>query len=164
MAGAGDQVREHERVYPTGPHVVGSLVLDLAWQTVRRQPGRYVAAMGAVAAAVMLVLIAGGLYLGLLEAMISYPGSLSGEIVVAEAGGSATMLHSSSHLPKDAAETLRKIPGVQSAFDSASTKFRAGATSPATKFPPPQDRRFSLQDAPCLPARSRRRFRLRRRV
>ena len=115
--GSEGQVREHERVYPTGPNLVGSLVLELAWQTVRRQPGRYVAAMGAVAAAVMLVLIAGGLYLGLLEAMISYPGTLSGEIVVAEAGGSATMLHSSSHLPRDAAETLRKIPGVQSAFE-----------------------------------------------
>jgi len=92
-------------------------VLELAWQTVRRQPGRYVAAMGAVAAAVMLVMIAGGLYLGLLEAMIRYPRSLPGEIVVAEAGGSATMLHSSSHLPKDAAETIRKIPGVQSAYE-----------------------------------------------
>jgi putative ABC transport system permease protein len=92
-------------------------VLELAWQTVRRQPGRYVAAMGAVAAAVMLVFIAGGLYLGLLEAMIRYPRSLAGEIVVAESGGSATMLHSSSRLPKDAAETVRKLPGALSAYE-----------------------------------------------
>jgi putative ABC transport system permease protein len=92
-------------------------MLELAWQTVRRQPGRYVAATGAVAAAVMLVFIAGGLYLGLLEAMIRYPRSLAGAIVVAEAGGSATMLHSSSHLSQDAAETLRKLPGVQSAYE-----------------------------------------------
>jgi putative ABC transport system permease protein len=92
-------------------------VLELAWQTVRRQPGRYVAAMGAVAAAVMMVFIAGGLYLGLLDAMIRYPRSLPGEIVVAQSGGSATMLHSSSNLPHDAADTLRKLPGVQSAFE-----------------------------------------------
>ncbi len=92
-------------------------MFELAWQTVRRQPGRYVAAMGAVAAAVMLVLIAGGLYLGLLDAMIRYPRSLPGDIVVAEAGGSATMLHSSSHLPRDAAETLRNLPGVKSAYE-----------------------------------------------
>src|SRR5689334_23729408 len=65
----------------------------------------------------MLVSIAGGLYLGLLDAMISYPRSLPGEIVVAEAGGSATMLHSSSHLPQDAAETLRNLPGVQAAWE-----------------------------------------------
>ena len=76
-------------------------MLELAWQTVRRQPGRYVAAMGGVAAAVMLVFIASGLYLGLVDAMIRYPRSLPGEIVVAEAGGSATMLHSSSHLAQD---------------------------------------------------------------
>lgn len=92
-------------------------MLELAWQTVRRQPGRYVAAMAAVAAAVMLVLVAGGLYLGLLEAMVRFPRSLPGAIVVAEAGGSATMLHSSSHLPQDTAETLRKLPGVRSAWE-----------------------------------------------
>jgi putative ABC transport system permease protein len=89
-------------------------VLELAWQTVRRQPGRYVAAVGAVAASVMLVFVAAGLYLGLLSAMVRYPASLSGAIVVAESGGSATMLHSSSHLPNEAADTLRALPGVQS--------------------------------------------------
>jgi len=73
--------------------------------------------MGAVASAVMLVFVAGGLYLGLLEAMIRYPRSLPGEIVVAQSGGSATMLHSSSRLPKDAAETLRKLPGVLRAHE-----------------------------------------------
>ncbi len=92
-------------------------MLDLARQTVRRQPGRYVAAMGGVAAAVMLVIIASGLYLGLVDAMIRYPRSLPGEIVVAEAGGSATMLHSSSHLAQDAADTIRKIPGVAGAYE-----------------------------------------------
>jgi putative ABC transport system permease protein len=92
-------------------------VLELAWQTVRRQPGRYVAAVGAVAAAVMLVFVAGGLYLGLLEAMIRYPRSLPGQIVVAEAGGSATMLHSSSNLGMDAAEQIRKLPGVRSVWE-----------------------------------------------
>jgi putative ABC transport system permease protein len=92
-------------------------VLELAWQTVRRQPGRFVAAMGAVASAVMLVFVAGGLYLGLLEAMISYPRSLPGEVVVAESGGSATMLHSSSRLPKDAAEAVQQLPGVDHAYE-----------------------------------------------
>ena len=103
------------RVAPAG--IAGFPVLELAWQTVRRQPGRYVAAMGAVAAAVMLVFIAGGLYLGLLEAMIRYPRSLPGEIVVAEAGGSATLLHSSSHLDRDAAATIRRLPGVATAYE-----------------------------------------------
>ena len=92
-------------------------MFELAWQTVRRQPGRYVAAMGAVAAAVMMVFVAGGLYIGLLDAMIRYPRSLPGQIVVAEAGGSATMLHSSSNLGKDAAATIRQIPGVASAAE-----------------------------------------------
>jgi putative ABC transport system permease protein len=108
--------RRHPPAIPTG-RLSTSIVLELAWQTVRRQPGRYVAAVGAVAAAVMLVLIAGGLYLGLLDAMIRYPRSLPGAIVVAEAGGSATMLHSSSHLARDAAETIRRIPGVASAYE-----------------------------------------------
>ena len=110
--------REEEpraQVEPAG--IDGFPVLELAWQTVRRQPGRYVAALGAVAAAVMLVFIAGGLYLGLLDAMIRYPRSLPGEIVVAEAGGSATLLHSSSHLDRDAAETIRKLPGVATAWE-----------------------------------------------
>jgi putative ABC transport system permease protein len=92
-------------------------VFELAWQSIRRQPGRYAAAVGAVAAAVMLVVLAGGLYLGLLEAMIRYPRSLPGEIVVAQAGGSATMFHSSSHLPVDAADTVRRLPGVASAWE-----------------------------------------------
>jgi putative ABC transport system permease protein len=92
-------------------------VFEIAWQTVRRQPGRYVAAMGAVAAAVMMVFVAGGLYVGLLDAMIRYPRSLAGQIVVAESGGSATMLHSSSNLGKDAAETIRQLPGVASAYE-----------------------------------------------
>jgi putative ABC transport system permease protein len=92
-------------------------VLELAWQTVRRQPGRFVAATGAVASAVMLVIVAGGLYLGLLDAMIRYTRSLPGDVVVAESGGSATMLHSSSRLPKDAAETVRRLPGVEHAYE-----------------------------------------------
>jgi putative ABC transport system permease protein len=53
----------------------------------------------------------------LLEAMIRYPRSLLGQIVVAEAGGSATMLHSSSNLGKDAAEQIRKLPGVRSVWE-----------------------------------------------
>src|SRR5262245_2375921 len=65
----------------------------------------------------MLVFIAGGLYLGLLEAMIRYPRSLPGEIVVAQSGGSATMLHSSSQLSVDAADTIRSLPGVASAYE-----------------------------------------------
>jgi putative ABC transport system permease protein len=87
-------------------------VFELAWQNARRQPGRLAASAGAVASSVMLVLVAGGLYLGLLAAIAGYPRSLPGAVVVTEAGGSATMLHSSSHLAADAVRTVTAVDGV----------------------------------------------------
>jgi ABC-type lipoprotein release transport system permease subunit len=92
-------------------------VLELAWQTVRRQPGRFAAAAGAVASAVMLVMVAGGLYLGLLDAMLRYVRTLPGEIVVTEKSGTAALFHSSSRLSRDAADTVRGLPGVADAAE-----------------------------------------------
>lgn len=87
-------------------------MLELAWQMARHRPGRVAASAGAVASAVMLVLVAAGLYVGLLDAIDRYPRSLPGDVVVAEAGGSATLLHASSRLSPEVVRTVRGVEGI----------------------------------------------------
>jgi len=60
----------------------------------------------------MLVLVAVGLYLGLLDAVARWPGSLPGDLVIAEAGGSATLLHTSSSLAPERVAAVRATPGI----------------------------------------------------
>jgi hypothetical protein len=87
-------------------------VLELAWQSVRRLPRRFAASAGAVSSGVMLVLTAVGLYLGLLDAVARWPGSLPGDFVISEAGGSSTLLHTSSSLAPERVEAVRATPGI----------------------------------------------------
>jgi putative ABC transport system permease protein len=88
-------------------------VLDVAWQSVRRTPAPFAASAGSVAAAVVLSLIGVGIYLGLLDGMVRYLRTLPGEIVVAEAGGAASLFHTSSNLPPGTAAALAALPGVE---------------------------------------------------
>jgi putative ABC transport system permease protein len=60
----------------------------------------------------MLVLVATAIYFGVLEAVVGYPRTLPGDVVVGEAGASAALLHTSSRLPAGAVRDLRKLPGV----------------------------------------------------
>lgn len=62
----------------------------------------------------MLVLVATGIYFGILHAIVGYPQTLPGEIVVGEMGASAALLHTSSRLPAGALTALRRTPGVAS--------------------------------------------------
>jgi putative ABC transport system permease protein len=87
-------------------------VLLVAWQNVRRQPGRFAASASAVAVAVVLAVFVVGLYVGLLESILEYPKSLPGEVVVAEEGASVIMIRSSSRLPADAERRVAAVPGV----------------------------------------------------
>jgi ABC-type lipoprotein release transport system permease subunit len=87
-------------------------VLGFAWQAFRRQPARVAASVGAVASSVMLVVVAGGVYLGLLDAMVRWPRTLRGDVVVSEAGSGAMLLRSSSRLSPAAARAVRAVPGV----------------------------------------------------
>ena len=87
-------------------------MLLVAWQNVRRQPGRFAASAGAVAVAVLLALFVSGLYLGLLDSIIEYPRSLPGDVVVAEEGASVIMIRSSSRLPTDTERVVAAVPGV----------------------------------------------------
>lgn len=87
-------------------------MLELAWQSVRRFPRRFAASAGAVSSSVMLVLVAVGLYLGLLDAVAQWPRSLPGDFVVSEAGGSATLLHASSALTAERVAAVRAVDGL----------------------------------------------------
>jgi putative ABC transport system permease protein len=87
-------------------------VLPVAWEAVRRQPGRFAALASAVALAILLVVVTTGIYFGLLDALIAYPRTLPGEVVVAEAGGSALFMRSASRLRHDAVAAVRALPGV----------------------------------------------------
>jgi len=87
-------------------------VLGFAWQALRRQPARVAASVGAVASSVMLVVVAGGVYLGLLDAMVGWPRTLRGDVVVSEAGSGAMLLRSSSRLAPAVQRAVRAVPGV----------------------------------------------------
>jgi putative ABC transport system permease protein len=93
------------------------VLLRLAWENTRHEPGRLAASAGAVASSVMLVLVAVGLYFGLLDAIVSWPRSLPGALVVAEDGGSATLLHASSRLDEATVAAVRRTPGVAAAHE-----------------------------------------------
>lgn len=84
----------------------------LAWQHLRRQPWRFAAAAGSIASSALLVLTVVGLYLGLVEAIVTWPRTLPGDLVVGQAGTSAMMLHSSSQLAADVVRTVQAVPGV----------------------------------------------------
>ena len=60
----------------------------------------------------LLVLLTAGVYLGLVDAIVAYPRTLGGDVVVAEAGSSPTFMRSTSRLPLDAADRVARIPGV----------------------------------------------------
>ena len=87
-------------------------MLAFAWRQIRRQPWRFAASAGSVASSVALVLVIAGLYRGLLDALVRWPQSLPGDVVVAEAGGSATLLHVSSQVPPAVEAAVRGTPGV----------------------------------------------------
>jgi putative ABC transport system permease protein len=60
----------------------------------------------------MLVLVATGIYFGILGSVVGYPSTLSGDVVVTEAGASAALTHTSSRLPAGTTAALRQLPGV----------------------------------------------------
>lgn len=87
-------------------------MLAVAWQHVRREPVRFAALVAAVALPVLLVLVTSSVYLGLLDAMVAFPRSLPGDLVVTEAGASPIFMRSTSRIPRDAVERVRTVPGV----------------------------------------------------
>lgn len=87
-------------------------LLRVAWCSTRRHPGRFVALTASIALPVLLVLLTAGVYLGLVDAIVAFPRTLGGDVVVAEAGSSPTFMRSSSRLPLDAADRVARLPGV----------------------------------------------------
>jgi putative ABC transport system permease protein len=87
-------------------------VLALAWQTVRRQPGRFLALATVVALPIVLVLVVSAVYVGLLDAMIAYPSSLPGDVVAVESGATPIFMRSGSRLAPDVLAEVRAVPGV----------------------------------------------------
>jgi len=87
-------------------------VLDVAWRQVRRQPGRFVALAVAVALPVVLALLPTAAYLGLLDALVAYPRTLPGDVIVAEVGSSPVLMRSSSRLPRATVDAVSAVPGV----------------------------------------------------
>jgi putative ABC transport system permease protein len=87
-------------------------VLALAWQTVRRQPGRFLALAAVVALPIVLVLVVSAVYVGLLDAMVAYPRSLPGDVVAVESGATPIFMRSGSRLRPDVLEAVRAVPGV----------------------------------------------------
>ncbi len=89
-------------------------MLEVAWQQLRRTPGLLAALVLAIALPVLLVLVTSSVYLGLLEAMVAFPRTLAGDLVVTEAGGSPIFMRSTSRLEHEVAAQLRAVPGVAS--------------------------------------------------
>jgi len=87
-------------------------VLDVAWQQVRRQPGRFVALAVAVALPVVLVLLPTAAYLGLLDALVAYPRTLPGDVIVSQVGSSPVLMRSSSRLARETVQAVAAVPGV----------------------------------------------------
>lgn len=87
-------------------------MFEIAWESVRQAPRRFVVLASSIAVSVLLVLVGCGLYVGLLESIVVYLGSLPGDFVLAEAGASVTALHSSSRLGPDVATAASAVPGV----------------------------------------------------
>ncbi len=92
-------------------------MLRVAWQSVRRQPGRFVNSAAVVAACVNLVLACDGFYLGMQDATLRYLRTLPGALIVAQRGGSATLLQGASRLPRDLAAAVRGVDGVAAVRD-----------------------------------------------
>ncbi|HZP40779.1 MAG TPA: ABC transporter permease [Candidatus Binatia bacterium] len=90
------------------------MTLELAWETLRRAPGRLAAVALAVAVAVALVVVLGSLYFGLLAGHLEYLRTLPGDVVVCEAGVPlVTTLLQTSRLPATTADEIRRVPGVR---------------------------------------------------
>ncbi len=89
-------------------------MLAVAWHNVRGEPGRCAALALAIALPVLLVLVTSGVYLGLLDAMVAFPRSLPGDVVVTEAGASPIFMRSTSRIAPAAADAIRALPGVGS--------------------------------------------------
>lgn len=90
------------------------MTFELAWQRLRRAPARLAAVVLAVAVAVALVDVLGGLYFGLLAGHREWLRTLPGDVVVCEAGAPlVTTLLQTSHLPATAADDVRRMPGVR---------------------------------------------------
>lgn len=87
-------------------------MLDVAWQQIRRQPGRFAALTVAVALPVVMVLLPTAVYLGLLDALVAYPRTLPADVIVSEAGSSPILMRSSSSLPQATVDAVRAVPGV----------------------------------------------------
>lgn len=87
-------------------------MLRVAWQQIRRQPGRFVVLSVAVALPVVLVLLPTAAYLGLLDALVAYPRTLPGDVIVSEVGSSPVLMRSSSHLPRATVDAVAAVPGV----------------------------------------------------
>lgn len=84
----------------------------VAWHNVRYEPGRCVALALAIALPVLLVLVTSGVYLGLLDAMVAFPRTLPGTLVVTEAGASPIFMRSTSRIPSATVDAIRTLPGV----------------------------------------------------
>jgi putative ABC transport system permease protein len=87
-------------------------MLEVAWQRIRRQPGRFAALAAAIALPVVLVLVVGAVYLGLLEALVAFPRTLPGDLIVTEAGGPPLFMRSASRIPTGVEEAIAALPGV----------------------------------------------------
>lgn len=87
-------------------------MLAIAWETVRREPGRMAALAAAVALPTLLVVVVTAVYVGLLRALVAFPATLGGDLVVLAAGGSPMFLRGSTPLPPDALATVATVPGV----------------------------------------------------
>ena len=70
------------------------------------------ALVAAIALPVLLVLVTGSVYLGLLDAMTAFPRSVGGDLIVTEAGGSPIFMRSTSRLPHGIEERVAGVPGV----------------------------------------------------
>jgi ABC-type lipoprotein release transport system permease subunit len=90
------------------------VTVELAWHRLRHAPGRLAAVVLAVAVAVALVDVLGGLYFGLAAGNLEWLRTLPGDVVVCEAGVPlVTTLLQTSRLPATAAGDVRRLPGVR---------------------------------------------------
>lgn len=84
----------------------------IAKQNIVRSPARFAASVAAIAISVMLVWVGCGLYVGLLDGIVSYPRSLEGDLVVIEEGASVSLGHFASKISDETVRTIEGMAGV----------------------------------------------------
>ncbi len=85
---------------------------NLAWKNLTRDKPRFAISVGAVAFAVLLILIVAGIYSGISQQATEYIRTVGADVWVVESDSSGDFFHGVSTIPADVAPSLVSVEGV----------------------------------------------------